>query len=548
MKNHNRIIYWFPIIGAALLCAGMWLGFLLSPRVNLSSAQRKILEVFDLINSEYVDDVSIDSLVELTVPEILHNLDPHSAYISARDLDKVNSELEGSFGGIGIQFQTPGDTVTVVEVIGGSPADKAGLLPGDRIIAVDGKEIAGKKIDTQDIFSMLRGRRGTKVALDIRRPGQKNIQKYTIIRGDIPQPSIEGVYMTPDSVGYVRVSKFARDTYEQFYKALVNLKFQGAKSYIVDLRGNTGGYMEPAVLMANEFLEYGNVIVETRGRKHEDNSIVNADGTGLFQDAPLAVLIDEVSASASEIFSGAMQDNDRAVIIGRRSFGKGLVQKPIMLADSSELRLTVQRYYTPSGRCIQKDYLIDGIDEYETEIYRRYLNGEVFGSDVASDSTIDASLIFHTTGGRKVYGGGGISPDYFVPTDTIRRNTYYVSVANKGLINSYAYEYVDLNREELSKYKNVDDLLRNLDNDYVLLNSFVRYAVDKGVRRRPYYIEQSASLIVNQLKALIVRYVLGFDAFYSAYNREDEDVIKALRIIGEGKADFPVLTGSEIKK
>ncbi len=539
MKNHFRTIYWFPIIGAALLCAGMWLGYLLSPRVDLDSSQRKMLEVLALINREYVDDVPLDSLVEITIPELLHNLDPHSAYISAKDLERVNSELEGSFGGIGIQFQTPGDTVTVVKVIAGSPAYKAGLLPGDRIVTVDSTDIAGKKLSNEEIFAKLRGPKGTKVKLSIRRPGEKNLKNFTLVRGDIPQASIEGVYMTPDSIGYVRVSRFARDTYEQFYKALVNLRFEGAKSFIVDLRGNTGGYMEPAVMMANEFLEPGSVIVETRGRNLDDNSTIEADGTGLFQDTPLAVLIDEVSASASEIFSGAMQDNDRAVIIGRRSFGKGLVQKPILLADSSELRLTVQRYYTPSGRCIQKDYIGEGIGEYETEIYRRYLNGEIFGSEQA-DSVIDKSLIFHTLGGRNVYGGGGISPDYFVPTDTIRRNTYYVSVVNRGLINSYAYEYVDLNRAELSKYKTLDELLRNLDSDYVLLNSFVRYAVEKGVRRRPYYIEQSASLIVNQLKSLIVRYVLGMDAFYNVYNKEDEDVRKAISIINQGKADFPV--------
>lgn len=539
MKNHFRTIYWFPIIGAALLCAGMWLGYLLSPRVDLDSSQRKMLEVLALINREYVDDVPLDSLVEITIPELLHNLDPHSAYISAKDLERVNSELEGSFGGIGIQFQTPGDTVTVVEVIAGSPAYKAGLLPGDRIVTVDSTDIAGKKLSNEEIFAKLRGPKGTKVKLSIRRPGEKNLKNFTLVRGDIPQASIEGVYMTPDSIGYVRVSRFARDTYEQFYKALVNLRFEGAKSFIVDLRGNTGGYMEPAVMMANEFLEPGSVIVETRGRNLDDNSTIEADGTGLFQDTPLAVLIDEVSASASEIFSGAMQDNDRAVIIGRRSFGKGLVQKPILLADSSELRLTVQRYYTPSGRCIQKDYTGEGIGEYETEIYRRYLNGEIFGSEQA-DSVIDKSLIFHTLGGRNVYGGGGISPDYFVPTDTIRRNTYYVSVVNRGLINSYAYEYVDLNRAELSKYKTLDELLRNLDSDYVLLNSFVRYAVEKGVRRRPYYIEQSASLIVNQLKSLIVRYVLGMDAFYNVYNKEDEDVRKAISIINQGKANFPV--------
>lgn len=539
MKNHFRTIYWFPIIGAALLCAGMWLGYLLSPRVDLDSSQRKMLEVLALINRDYVDDVPLDSLVEITIPELLHNLDPHSAYISAKDLERVNSELEGSFGGIGIQFQTPGDTVTVVEVIAGSPAYKAGLLPGDRIVTVDSTDIAGKKLSNEEIFAKLRGPKGTKVKLSIRRPGEKNLKNFTLVRGDIPQASIEGVYMTPDSIGYVRVSRFARDTYEQFYKALVNLRFEGAKSFIVDLRGNTGGYMEPAVMMANEFLEPGSVIVETRGRNLDDNSTIEADGTGLFQDTPLAVLIDEVSASASEIFSGAMQDNDRAVIIGRRSFGKGLVQKPILLADSSELRLTVQRYYTPSGRCIQKDYTGEGIGEYETEIYRRYLNGEIFGSEQA-DSVIDKSLIFHTLGGRNVYGGGGISPDYFVPTDTIRRNTYYVSVVNRGLINSYAHEYVDLNRAELSKYKTLDELLRNLDSDYVLLNSFVRYAVEKGVRRRPYYIEQSASLIVNQLKSLIVRYVLGMDAFYNVYNKEDEDVRKAISIINQGKADFPV--------
>lgn len=538
MKRNHTAIYWFPLAGAVLLAIGLWIGYLLSPRIVLSDSERKLLDIFHLVQDEYVDEVDIDSLVELSIPGILQNLDPHSAYISAKDLERVNSELEGSFGGIGIKFQMATDTVTVMEVIAGSPSDAAGLRAGDRIVKVDGEDIAGRKLSDQDVFGKLRGKAGTKVQLTVRRRGNADDLTFDLTRADIPQPSIEAAYMTPDSIGYIKVGRFARDTYQEFYQKLVAQAFAGAKGFIIDLRGNTGGYMEPAVFMANEFLPAGSSIVKTLGRKPEENSEIKADGTGLFQNYDVTVLIDEISASASEIFSGAMQDNDRALIVGRRSFGKGLVQKPVMLEDGSEIRLTVQRYYTPSGRCIQKDYSGTDLLTYESEIYERYLNGEVFGSEPETER--DPALMFKTIGGRTVYGGGGITPDEFVPADTSRRTQYYLDAVRQGLIQSYAIEYIDLNRKDLSKYKTLPELLRNIDRDETLLWSFTNYAASKGLKTRWYYIRESAPLIINLIKAQIANGLLGQDAFFEIINQEDADVKHALQMINQGAAAAPI--------
>lgn len=538
MNNQNKLIIWLPLIGTVLITAGMWVGYLLSPRIDLSTAERKMLEVMSLIRDEYVDEVSADSLVELTIPYMLDNLDPHSAYISAKDLERVNSELEGSFGGIGIKFQMPSDTVCVVEVIAGSPAETAGLRPGDRIVTVDGENIAGQKLSTEDIFNKLRGKAGTSVNVGIKRRDHKELLNFDLVRDMIPQPSIDSYYMTADTMAYVKVSRFARDTYPAFYQAVTALYLDGAKGLIVDLRGNTGGFLDQAVLMANEFLPAEAVIVETRGRNIDENSIIKADGTGLFQELDMVVLIDESSASASEIFAGSIQDNDRGLIIGRRSFGKALVQKPIMLADSSEIRLTVQRYYTPSGRSIQKDYSGDRSD-YEEEIFQRYLSGEVFDENAGTEPR-NPELVFKTLGGRSVYGGGGISPDIFVPSDTTNRSSYYVNAVNQGLLQAYAYEYVDLNRDEMSKYKTVNELLEMLDSDAVLLNSFVNYAAQRGLARRWFYINHSAPLIINQIKALVAQDVLGLSGYFEVRNTQDPDVLKASEMLLNGKAHMPV--------
>ncbi len=512
---------------AITLSAGIFLGWLIGRqnRGGLGNGD-KLQYVFDLIQEEYVDEVDLDSLVEMTIPVMLENLDPHSAYIPARDLSSVNEELDGKFSGIGISFRIHNDTLNVMEVISGGPSEKVGILAGDRIIKVDGKDIAGKGIKDDEVMKMLRGDKGTKVTLTIKRASSKKPLTFDVTRDDIPVESIDASYMLNDSTGYVKVSRFGRTTYHEFLQALNTLRLQGAGSFVVDLRNNTGGYMEPAVLMVNEFLPYGKTIVSTKGRNSDQNDILLSDGTGAFQDYGLVVLLNELSASASEIFSGAVQDNDRGWIVGRRSFGKGLVQKPILLPDSSEIRLTIQRYYTPSGRCIQKDYKPGQITDYDNDLINRFNNGELLSADSIKLNIDDK---YFTAGGREVYGGGGIMPDYFVPDDTAHVTSYYVNVNNHGHTIKYAYQYADGNRADLSKAKNVDQLLEMLPPDGVLLNDFVKYASANGVPARWYYINISAPLIVNQLKALIARSVFGIEGYYEVINREDKTVQEALR-------------------
>lgn len=519
--------FWMPLAFAATLSAGIILGWLLSRqnRVGFSS-EDKLLHVFDLIQTEYVDEVDIDSLVEMTIPVMLENLDPHSAYIPAKDLKSVNEELDGKFSGIGISFRIHNDTLNVMEVISGGPSEKVGILAGDRIIKVDGQDIAAKGLKDEEVMKMLRGEKGTKVSLTIKRASSKKPLTFDVIRDDIPVESIDASYMLNDSVGYVKVSRFGRTTYREFLQALNSLRLQGAGSFVVDLRSNTGGYMEPAVMMVNEFLPYGKIIVSTRGRESDRDDTLISDGTGAFQDYGLVVLINELSASASEIFSGAVQDNDRGWIVGRRSFGKGLVQKPILLPDSSEIRLTIQRYHTPSGRSIQKEYKPGQMVDYDNDLINRFNNGELLSADSIKLNIDDK---FYTVGGREVYGGGGIMPDYFVPDDTAHVTSYYVNVNNHGLTIKYAYQYADANRAEISKAKTVDELLGLLPPDGVLLGDFVKYASENGVPARWYYINISAPLIVNQLKALIARSVFGIQGYYEVMNREDKTVQEAMR-------------------
>lgn len=531
MKNLSPLKRWQPLICAVTLVAGMWIGFLFAGGDHLTPAQQKLNRIFEIIQEQYVDEISQDSLVELTIPYLIQNLDPHSAYVPVDELESANRDLQSTFSGIGVQFYIMSDTICVVEVIAGGPAEKVGLEAGDRIVAVDGKNVAGVGITNDDVFTYLRGERGTKVRLTVKRAGEPKLMSFTITRSDIPSPSVDAAYLTDDNVGYIRVSKFAAATYPEFLQAASRLRYQGAESFIIDLRGNGGGFMEPAILMANEFLMPGQPIIETRGRVSENDETWLADGTGILGGQPLVVLIDELTASASEIFSGAMQDNDRGIIVGRRSFGKGLVQRIIELPDSSELKLTVQRYYTPSGRCIQKNYTPGENYTYENEVIDRYYSGESFSADSIK---FDPDLLFHTAAGRTVYGGGGIMPDVFVPSDTIGITSYYVNVANAGHIQNFAYEYADLNRADLSKSKTVAELLRKLPSDNVLLGSFVYYATQAGTPARWYYINLSRNLIVNQLKALIARDILGWNAYYEVMNSHDPVVLEALKQLKAG--------------
>ncbi len=540
-NNGRKYMLWLPLTAAVFLVIGLWGGRLLSHADRDRAALDKLNEVFDIITDNYVDEVDFDSLVELTLPEMLHNLDPHSVYIPASERVAANRDLEGSFYGIGIQFQMINDTLYIVEVISGGAAQDAGIQPGDKIVKVDGENIAGVGISSDDIFSRLRGPENTDVTVTVKRHNSPAPLEFTLTRREVPVSPIDASYMLTDTIGYIRLGKFSENTYSDFLSALSGLRRDGARAYVLDLRGNGGGYMGPAVLLANEFFgEANNLIVSTRGRNFNDNRILMSDATGSFGSEPLTVLIDEFTASSSEILAGAIQDNDRGLIIGRRSFGKGLVQSSFELPDSSEFRLTVQRYYTPSGRCIQKTYT-DGKASYDTEIYNRYSNGEIFSADSIH---IDSTAIFLTAGGRPVYGGGGIMPDIFVPSDTTGVTSYYIKVANAGLLRDFAYEYADLNREQLGESINTADLLSKLPSDYTLLQSFVNYAhIKKNIAPRWYYINTSAPLIVNQIKALIARDIIGMDSYFEIVNSTDPVVAEAVRRIQNGDAAQPVSIG-----
>jgi carboxyl-terminal processing protease len=536
-NRFKRLKYWLPLISASTLVIGMWIGWALKPAPELTPGEQKLHDVLTIIDRNYVEPVDLDSLIERSIPGILGNLDPHSAYLSAEDLVKDKEELGGSFSGIGIHFQMNNDTICVVEVLSGGPAEKVGLMAGDRIVNIDGDDIIAKKLSDTDVFKRLRGDKGTKVAVQVVRRGVKKPLKFEITRGDIPVTTIDAQYMQTPETGYVKVNKFGQNTYAEFLQALNSLRNSGAKQFIIDLRGNTGGYMEPAILMVNEFLSRGQIIVSTRGRDVSANNTVLSDGKGAFADFPITVLIDEMSASASEIFSGAIQDNDRGLVIGRRSFGKGLVQQSIKLGDDSEVRLTVQHYYTPSGRCIQKEYKPGDNQDYEYEIVNRYYRGEMTNADSVK---INKDLIYKTSTGRTVYGGGGIVPDIFVPNDTTCITQYYINVMNNGLINKFAYKFADANRDTLKKAKNVKSLMSLLPSDEALLGEFVQYAADNGVAKRWYYINSSAPLIVSQLKALIGRDILGVGAYYEVMNNRDTTVRRAVDELKDGGGAFPI--------
>lgn len=506
---------------------------------------RKINAVLNLIQSEYVDSIDVKDLVEQAIPAIIGNLDPHSYYIPASDIRAENEKLDGSMSGIGVSFFMMNDTANVDQVIPNGPAEKVGMLAGDRIISVNGESIVGGTLTAEGIRSKIRGEKGTKVKIGVKRNSSKKTLTFTITRDDIPMNTIDVSYMLDDKTGYIKIAQFGKNTYDEFFAALSKLKKDGASRYIVDLRGNPGGYMEMAILMVNEFLEQGELIVYTKGRKEREDIQVWSDDQGSFHDAQVAVLIDEYSASASEIMAGALQDNDRGLVVGRRSFGKGLVQKQIYLPDSSAIRLTIARYYTPSHRCIQKDYTLGDEDDYSKELYDRYSHGELYSADSIK---VDKSKIFRTANGRIVYGGGGIVPDIFVPNDTTGITTYYRAVANLGLLQQYVYTYVDINRDQLKNVKSVKQLMGMMPSDDALTYDFVCYARDNGVPMRWYYINLSRSLIARQLRALVIRDVLGSEEFYRYYNRTDNTVNAALKALNDGKGKFPITLTSTKKK
>lgn len=537
-KSNNKHDYlWLPLAIAFSVIIGIVLGNQFSNQRYTADSDRKLNTILNLIADDYVDDsVNINNLIEMSIPQILSKLDPHTVYFSAKDMKAAQEELDGSFSGIGISFQIYNDTITVIEVIPGGPSYKAGILAGDRIVTVDDSTYVGESVDANFVKSKLRGDKNTIVKLGIKRSTSTKLLTFNVKRGDVPVNSVDAYYMIEPTTGYVKVNQFGSNTYNEFINALSTLKKDGAKRYIVDLRGNGGGYMEVAITMANEFLSENQLIVCTKGRFKRDDSMVYSDGNGSFQDAELVVLIDEYSASASEIFAGAIQDNDRGLIIGNRSFGKGLVQKQFMLPDSSAIRLTIARYYTPSGRCIQKSYK-EGEMAYEKELLNRYCNGELFSRDSIK---IDKSKIFETAHGRKVYGGGGIIPDIFVPRDTSGISSYYIAVLNAGLIQQFAFHYVDVNRGVLKQMKDYKQFLRTLPGNDALINDFVDYAAHKGIPARWYYINISRDLIASQLKALIARDVFGANAYYPIINKTDKVIEVAVKSLNKHKASFPI--------
>lgn len=535
MDNLKKTSVWVPLIVALTFVLGFFGGDMLHRQSGPTPAQKKFQTILNLIKNDYVDEVSLDSLLEKTLPSLLTNLDPHSVYIPASDLQSVNEELDGSFCGIGVQFMINNDTITVVEVVSGGPAEKIGIKAGDRIIKVDNEDVAGIGITNDQVMKKLRGERDTKVKLGIKRHNAKKTLRFEVTRGDIPQNSVTASYVVSPGIGYIKVDKFGRTTYDEFWQSLNSLRRNGAQDFIIDLRGNTGGFMEIAFLMANEFLEKGDIIVSTRERDYYSQKGVQADGNGNFKDSQVVVLLDEFSASSSEIFAGALQDNDRALIIGRRSFGKGLIQRQSVLPDSSAIRLTIGRYYTPSGRCIQKDYSNSAL--YGHDILDRYNRGEMFSQDSIK---LDTSIEFKTTHGRTVYGGGGIMPDIFVPNDTSGITSYYINVANAGLLQKFAFDYVDANRDKFENATTVEQLEKLLPADDTLLRQFVNFAARNGVSARWYYINISHDLIVNQLKALIVRDVLDYTAYFTIMNRMDANVNRAIEELLNGSAAFPI--------
>lgn len=543
--KHNSII-WYPLVISIAIVLGIVIGNYISTKKFTLDKDRKINAVLNLIQSEYVDSIDVKDLVEQAIPAIIGNLDPHSYYIPASDIRAENEKLDGSLSGIGVSFFMMNDTANVDQVIPNGPAEKVGMLAGDRIISVNGESIVGGTLTAEGIRSKIRGEKGTKVRIGVKRNTSKKTLTFTITRDDIPMNTIDVSYMLDDKTGYIKIAQFGKNTYDEFFAALSKLKKDGASRYIVDLRGNPGGYMEMAILMVNEFLEQGELIVYTKGRKEREDIQVWSDDQGSFHDAQVAVLIDEYSASASEIMAGALQDNDRGLVVGRRSFGKGLVQKQIYLPDSSAIRLTIARYYTPSHRCIQKDYTLGDEDDYSKELYDRYSHGELYSADSIK---VDKSKIFRTANGRIVYGGGGIVPDIFVPNDTTGITTYYRAVANLGLLQQYVYTYADINRDQLKNVKTVKQLMGMMPSDDALTYDFVCYARDNGVPMRWYYINLSRSLIARQLRALVIRDVLGSEEFYRYYNRTDNTVNAALKALNDGKGKFPItLTNTKKKK
>ncbi|MDE6384273.1 MAG: S41 family peptidase [Paramuribaculum sp.] len=545
---YRRPAFWAPVLIILSLAGGIGIGMLTGRHSSgVNPKLEKIQNMLGIIEENYVDELDLDSMLEKAIPDIIAQLDPHSEYITANDLKAFNEDISGSFSGVGISFNMLTDTITVLEIISGGPAEKVGMLAGDRIVTINDTVVTDQDWNDRQVMSRLRGPKNTTVKLGVRRDTSPELLYFTVTRDDIPVNSVDAAYMIDSNTGYIKINKFAQTTFSETLTALTQLRNEGARQYIIDLRGNGGGLVSEVELIANELLSQGETIVSMKGRIPQINQQAVATGSGSYRNEPLVILIDEFSASASEILAGAIQDNDRGLVIGRRSFGKGLVQDVVNLPDGSALKLTVARYYTPSGRCIQKTYTMGNKDAYDSDLIDRFNRGEALNADSIH---LDRSMVYTTAGGREVYGGGGIMPDIFVANDTTGISDYYIKVFNAGLLQKYAFNYTDANRTALSDIEDLDALMAALPSDDQLLSSFVEYARTEGkVVPRWYYINLSRDLIVSQLKALIARDVLGISASYQVSNLTDPTVQEALKQLRQGYVMKPeTLTSTPSEK
>ena len=536
-----------PLIMAACVVTGIIIGSFFANRFSgnrlnvINSGSNRLTNLLRIIDDMYVDKVDIDSLVEDAMPRILAELDPHSVYIKAKDVQAANDDLKGSFSGIGVEFTIRKDTIHVQRVIENGPAERAGVLAGDKIISIDDKSFVGKIVTNEESMKRLKGPKDTKVKIGVVRYGHAKPVYMTITRGEIPTKSITSVYMLDDETGYIRVKNFGETTYTELLIALAQLSQEGFSNLVIDLRDNVGGFLESSVQMANEFLPKNKLIVYTEGRKSPRKDY-RSNGQGSYQDIPLVVLINEGSASASEIFAGAIQDNDRGTIIGRRSFGKGLVQQQIEFPDGSMIRLTIARYYTPSGRCIQKPYTTGDDSEYAQDIVTRYQHGEFF----SQDSIKHTGPAYHTRLGRIVYGGGGITPDIFVPEDTLNITSYYKEAAMSGLILQFAFTYTDNNRQKMKKFEEMLELADYLKKQNTV-EQFATYANSHGLQRRNLMIKKSHNLLERYINSRIIYNMLD-EQSWNQYINQDDNVISATLKVFKENAAFPKAPAEKPKK
>lgn len=536
--RHNKQSRYTPLLMAASVVVGIAVGTFYANHFSgnrlsiINSSGSKLNNLIHIVADQYVDTVDVDGLVEKAMPQILAELDPHSVYISAQDAEAANDELKGSFSGVGIEFTIRQDTIHVQNVVANGPAEAAGVLAGDKIVSVDGKPFVGAVVNETEAKRRLKGPKNTTVRVGVLRYGEKKPRQIAITRGDIPQKSVSAAYKIDQATAYIKVKNFGENTYPELLIALATLSQEGFNNLVIDLRGNLGGYMETAVQMANEFLPKDRLIVYMQGRKAKRRDF-RSDGRGSYQELPLVVLIDEGSASAAEIFAGAMQDNDRATIIGRRSFGKGLVQQPIAFSDGSMIRLTIARYYTPSGRCIQKPYTAGDERAYEEDLADRYQRGEYF----SQDSIKHTGQAYHTTIGRTVYGGGGITPDIFVPEDTALYTSYYKMATMTGLILQFAYDYTDANRPKLSQYHDTEALAKYLATQNTV-EQFAAFADKNGLKRRNLMIRKSQPLLKRFIESRIIYNTLDEEALTQYLNRSDPAIKAATKAFADGAA-FP---------